>query len=226
MLVGKNVCQSAAVCMNLMYDTMKKTAKSFPASKISILRHTVTSTCMVVDGGDTPLLYMPGVQAARQGLARRQVVVALFTPEGKLVVCRQPVALAPAVPVLAGGRPGPGEPPLLALPSGFVEAGEAREDAALRLYAEYLFCVPPVLRQVASAGPGPEQPHFRTLYGARMPTDLHASFFHAPGVFSVLDADELTGLVEDAAELLQPELAWAVRQPGFFAASRLVAEEE
>ena len=211
--------------MNLLRDTMKKTAKSFPASKISVLRHTVTSTCMVVDGGDTPLLYMPGGQASRQGLARRQVVVALFTPEGKLVVCRQPVPVAPVAPAPAGGRPGPGDTPLLALPSGFVEAGEAREDAALRLYAEYMFCEPPVLRQVASVGPEPEQPHFRTLYGARMPTDLHVSFFHAPGVFSVLDADELTGLAADAAELLQPELAWAVGQPGFFAASKPVDGE-
>ncbi len=181
---------------------------------------------MVVDGGDTPLLYMPGVQAARQGLARRQVVVALFTPEGKLVVCRQPVPSTAPAPILAGGRPGAGELPLLALPSGFVEAGEAREDTAMRLYAEFLFCVPPVLRQVASMGPGQEQPHFRTLYGARMPADLHVSFFHAPGVFSVLDADELTGLVADAAELLQPELAWAVGQPGFLGASKQGAEEE
>lgn len=208
-----------------MYDIMKKTAKPFPASKISVLRHTVASTYMVVDDGDTPLLYMPGVQAARQGLARRQVVAALFTPEGKLVVCRQPVPAAPAVPTFAAGGTGPGEPPLLALPSGFVEAGEAREDTAMRLYAEFLFCAPPVLRLLASVGPGQEQPNFRTLYGARMPADLHVSFFHAPGVFSVLDADELTGLVEDAADLLQPELAWAVRQPGFFAASQPLGEE-
>lgn len=212
--------------MNLLRDTMKKTAKPFSASKISILRHTVASSCMVVDGGDTPLLYMPGVQAARQGLARRQVVVALFTPEGKLVVCRQPAPVVATAPALAVSSPGVGEPPLLALPSGFVEAGEAREDTALRLYAESMFCVPPVLRQVASVGPGQEQPNFRTLYGARMPADLHVSFFHAPGVFSVLDADELTGLAADAAELLQPELAWAVGQPGFFAASKPVGGEE
>ena len=210
--------------MNLMYDTMKKTAKSSPASKISVLRHSVTNTSMVVDSGDTPLLYMPGVQAARQGLARRQVVVALFTPEGKLVVCRQPVPVATTEPALAGGKLTIA-PPLLALPSGFVEAGEAREDAALRLYAEYLYCMPPVVRQVAAVGPGQKQPNFRTLFGARMPADLHVSFFHAPGVFSVLDADELMGLVADAAELLQPELAWAVGQPGFFAASKQGAEE-
>ena len=160
-----------------------------------------------VDAADRPLLVAPREHADRLGLIRRVVGVSLTDPAGRCYLQRRAATL-PLFP----GRWG-----LSAV--GHVRAGEAREDAALRVLTEEAGVHEAQLRVLAVVGP--EQGHGR----------FHLTLFQAgPAPFAPIphpdraseglwvDVNELEGLATHFAELLTPELLWAARSGRLFAA--------
>lgn len=152
-----------------------------------------------VDAADRPLLVAPREHADRLGLIRRVVGVSLLDASGRWYLQRRAASL-PLFPGLWG---------LSAV--GHVREGEAREDAALRVLAEEAGIHEAQVRVLAVVGP--EQGHGR----------FHLTLFQAgPAPFAPIphpdraseglwvDRHELEGLATHFAELLTPELLWAV----------------
>ncbi|MDR2488431.1 MAG: hypothetical protein LBD42_02910 [Desulfovibrio sp.] len=154
----------------------------------------------IVDSHDRPLLCMPPEEALRQGLSVRMVAVALFSRQGRLIVHKRP--------------DDPGFTGRWDIEAGFVLAGEAREDAALRLIASCMnlhgLSVTPLS---GGDGYGRLSPLF-SLFIVRLPSGLYPKY--AAQDMMMVDADELTGLIRDVPELLSPELLKAATVPGLF----------
>lgn len=153
----------------------------------------------VPDASDRPLLCMPPESVLRQKLPFRLAVTVLRTRQNRLVLRRRKDARL--------GMQGSWD-----VYTGFIFAGEALEDAAIRLL-EADAGVGGLGISLLSAETG-EDGARRALLVAELPLGLHPA--HEAGELLEVDADELKGLVRDTPELLAPEVVWARRIQGVF----------
>lgn len=148
----------------------------------------------VTDAFDRPLVCMPPETALRQGLRIRTVAVALRTVGNKVLLGRRRNEKL--------GRQG-----LWDVGTGFVLVGESSEDAVLRFLAQAGLRG---MRPVVAAAEADEASGLNcrlTLFIVDLPPGLYP---WSPAWEALeVDADELEGLVRDAADLLTPELIWA-----------------
>ncbi len=139
---------------------------------------------------------MPAAEAQRQQLRHRRVSVLFFDAEERLLLTRSPSTLS-------------GKATVWDLPAqGPVFAGEARQDAALRLLREQLS----LERPRVAACPPVAQPFNRltTIFRADA---AHERPKPAAGVECLFaDVDELAALVSEFSEMLAPSLLHALEQ--------------
>lgn len=145
----------------------------------------------VTDDSDNTLVCMPPEAALGQRLRLRLVAVAPRTRQNKIILHRRGDARL--------GSAGTWD-----LYTGFVLAGEAREDAAIRLLETTAVIGGLRMTHIADRQAG-------HVHLALFVTDLPAGVYPARPARELLetDADELRGLVRDAPELFSPELLWA-----------------
>jgi len=152
----------------------------------------------IMDHADQTLLCMLPEDAMRQMLRLRMVAVAARTRHNRLILHRR-------------GDWRLGKAGVWDLYTGFVMAGEAREDVAIRL-----------LETLASIG-GLAMAHIAdctgshahlALFVAELPAGVYPA--HPDQELLDVDADELRGLVRDAPELFSDELVWAEKSDVLF----------
>jgi len=156
----------------------------------------------VMDDLDQTLLCMLPEDAMRQMLRLRLAAVAARTRHNRLILQRRRDWRL--------GKAGVWD-----LYTGFVLAGEAREDAAIRLLEIGAIIAGLAMAHVAD----------RTDSHARLAlfvTDLPAGVYPAHPAQDLLevDADELRGLTRDAPELFSDELVWAEKSGVLFTKGR------
>lgn len=187
-----------------------------------------------LDADGRPLACLPLDAALRQGLRVRRVVVALRTRKNRIVLYKRgPDAAPPASPASPASAahaakavraakaarpkgaaldPDAGMSGVWSPHVGFVRVGEAQEDSAERLLLEEAALSGLEARLLIREDDGPGGN--RALFVAELPAGLYP--LHPAGEFLEVDADELAGLVRDAADLLAPETRWAAGVPGLF----------
>ncbi len=150
----------------------------------------------IVDLNERPLLVMPAAEAQRQQLRHRRVSVLFFDAGERLLLTRGPAT--PSRKATAWDLPAQGP----------VFAGEARQDAALRLLREQLG----LERPRVAACPPVARPF------SRLTTVFRADAAHerprlAAGMECLFaDVDELAALVSEFSEMLAPSLLHALEQ--------------
>lgn len=159
----------------------------------------------ITDERDRPLMVMPIAQARRQTLRHRVVLVMLHDAEGRVYLQKR----------AANKHRYPSRWDLSA--TGHVQAGESREDAALRELREELGIAAGRLVRRAEI-PASEATGFAhiTLFAAGPvgeaprpnPDEV------ADGMF--VDADELNALLEHFRDMLTPALVWATERGDVF----------
>jgi isopentenyl-diphosphate delta-isomerase len=166
------------------------------ADPAPVRRDELDTLVEIVDDDDRPLLLMPLDEALLQGLPARMAAAAVFTRQGRLILRKR----RDVVP--AGAEKWD-------IYAGPVLAGEAREDAVLRLLAS-LTGLPGLSATPLDAGPS----RLLALFSVRLPAGLYPR--HAPQDMLMVDADELAGLTRDVPELLSAELRIVAAVPGLF----------
>lgn len=159
----------------------------------------------ITDERDRPLMVMPIAQARRQPLRHRVVLVMLHDAEGRVYLQKR----------AATKHLHPGRWDLSA--TGHVQAGESREDAALRELREELGITAGRLIRRAEI-PATEATGYAhiTLFAAgpvgEAPQPNPEEV--ADGMF--VDADELDALLEHFRDMLTPALIWATERGDVF----------
>ena len=152
----------------------------------------------VTDDLDQTLLCMLPEDAMRQMLRLRLAAVAARTRQNRLILQRRKDWRL--------GKAG-----LWDLYTGFVLAGEAREDAANRLLETLAIIGGLAVVHIADR----TDSHARlALFVAALPAGVYPA--HPSQELLEVDADELRGLVRDAPELFSDELVWAEKSGMLF----------
>jgi len=156
----------------------------------------------VMDHANQALLCMLPEDAMRQMLRLRLAAVAAHTRQNRLILQRRRDWRL--------GRVGAWD-----LYTGFVMAGEAQEDAAIRLLEIGAIIGGLVMVHVADRTDSHAQ---LALFVAELPTGVYPA--HPAQELLLVDVDELRGLVRDVPELFSDELVWAERSEVLFRAAR------
>jgi len=156
----------------------------------------------VMDQADQTLLCMLPEDAMRQRLRLRLAAVAARTRQNRLILHRRRDWRLGVAGVWD-------------LYTGFVLAGEAREDAAIRLLETLAIIGGLAIARLADR----TDSHARlALFVAELPAGVYPA--HPAQELLEVDADELHGLVRDAPELFSPELVWAEQHGALFRAGQ------
>ena len=165
----------------------------------------------VVDDLNTPVLVVSALEARRQKLRRRVVLVLLHDHNGKLYLQRrakQKTAFPGLWDVSA---------------SGHVKAGEAREDAARRELYEELGVKASGMAHLTDYATNAEQGNtYVTLFHATAPAARPAPDNKEVDSILAVEEHELALMVRDFNERLTPALLWVFKHGYAFANAEMV----
>jgi isopentenyl-diphosphate delta-isomerase len=152
----------------------------------------------VLDAQDRPFMLMPRNQALRQKLPLKVALVVVRDQNRKIYIhqrAKKKSTYARTWTVSA---------------AGYVKAGEALEDAALRELSEELSVTSAKLKLAATARPSPGTDN--SLVALFLSNPAQVIITADPSEISAgmfVDKDELSALLRDMPELIAPALKWA-----------------